>query len=301
MGTSVDMPPVRLTLTATRRAGLHIVCDLLMAGGEARYVANVALRRAGVVAIAPCSLATCAAWLDEIDDGAERDYLRALLRGVYGADPAALGLRSGGARDSEDDALCIRAYLGSLLARRLFALAEGIALDAAGNARSGTVRYLDRTGRGSGCPDGDYGGPGIGQGYEWLLWKPGQTIYWHPFRLTLRNTRRAGLHIVALWRDPKDGEIRYGTTIPVRHDGILALAPANAAEPVRPLADAMALPGEEAILNDNLRIFYRWGCGTLGRPVRFLHGLPRSVAPAGWLGDPDPDPRASGDGGRQAA
>lgn len=170
-------------------------------------------------------------------------------------------------------------------AARLFALVDGIVHDEAGNVRAADVYFLCDTGVGAGTYiDGGYGPDvNVGKGLEWVRWHDGFTLHWHPFRLTLVNTARAGLHIVSSWRDPRNGEFRYGANMFFEQEGVLVMAPCSVVGAGRPLAELMRFGSEERQLNEVLRRMYRYRCGELGRPVRWIHTLPRSeTIPPGW-------------------
>jgi hypothetical protein len=115
---------------------------------------------------------------------------------------------------------------------RLFALAEGLSFDEGGNARSGRLYHLGTDGRWP-C---------------WIPWAIGECLHWHPFRVALLSTRRAGLHLVSEWRQG-DGERRYGANHPVRGQGVLVITPCNVLRAAETLDEALSSPAEEAHLD----------------------------------------------------
>jgi hypothetical protein len=114
---------------------------------------------------------------------------------------------------------------------RLFALFEGVATDEKGNARSGRAYQL---GSEDGFP-------------AWIPWQVGDCLHWHPFRVALLSTRRAGLHVLTEWRQG-EGERRYGANHQVTGDGVLVLTPFSVMSAAEPLDDAMESPVEAAHL-----------------------------------------------------
>lgn len=63
-------------------------------------------------------------------------------------------------------------------------------------------------------------------GPAWMPWNVGHTLHWHPFKLRLNDTPRAGLHVTTEWRDD-DGEMRYGSNFKIRSAGVFVLNPSN--------------------------------------------------------------------------
>lgn len=142
---------------------------------------------------------------------------------------------------------------------RLFALAENLAFDARGNARSGDVYFLDRVSGGS----------------VWVPWILGECVHWHPFRLALLSTPRAGLHVVSEWRAGTDDPLRYGSNVQLARDGVLVLSPCNVVRPAERLEDALVCRTEAAHIVAVLRHRFFDNRATVGN-VADLARLPRS-------------------------
>lgn len=100
----------------------------------------------------------------------------------------------------------------------------------------------------------------MGQGFEvdhfdagagwagWQSWNVGSVLHWHPFKLHLNVTQRAGLHITAEWRDV-DGDMRYGSNHKVREAGVFVLNPSGVMGLGERWADAVRDPGEASIIH----------------------------------------------------
>ncbi|MDW9481390.1 hypothetical protein GOB57_22340 [Sinorhizobium meliloti] len=63
-------------------------------------------------------------------------------------------------------------------------------------------------------------------GPAWEPWLVGRTLHFHPFKVRLNATPRAGLHVTTEWRDAA-GEMRYGSNFKIREPGVFVLNPSN--------------------------------------------------------------------------
>jgi len=145
---------------------------------------------------------------------------------------------------------------------RLFARVEDPVLDEAGNARTARVFHLGIDA--AGWP-------------AWIPWAIGECLHWHPFRIALLSTRRAGLHLISEWTQGS-GERRYGANFSLSAPGILVLTPCNVLTAAEPLDAALASPVEHRHLDHVLRERFRFP--RLARsPVAMLDRIPTLVAP----------------------
>jgi len=141
-------------------------------------------------------------------------------------------------------------------ALRLFFRVADVTLDTAGNARLADVRFVDNVG---GTP-------------VWRRWSVGQTLHWHPFKLTLLDTRRAGIHVASEWRDTRD-VMRYGGNCMIRDRGVFVLNPSNVVSVAEPLVEALGFRPEADLMDDVLRHRFGWDAHGFGRPCQYLHLL----------------------------
>lgn len=118
---------------------------------------------------------------------------------------------------------------------RLFAAVGDCSFDAAGNAVLADVRFLDVS------PEGPV----------WLKWDVGRILHWHPFRLRLDSTQRAGLHVNA-----ETGEGRYLSNFKIRGPGVFVLNPSNAVSLAEGVETAVDGDVEGCVVDDVLRLHY---------------------------------------------
>ena len=140
---------------------------------------------------------------------------------------------------------------------RLFAAVGECAFDSAGNAVDADVRFLERA----------------ENGVVWETWRVGQNLHWHPFRLRLSKTARAGLHITA-----ETGDGRYLSNLKIREPGVFVLNPSNAVCLAEPIETAIDGDVEGCVVNDVLRLHYGLNGG-------YLETL-KIPMPSGALRDP---------------
>jgi len=148
--------------------------------------------------------------------------------------------------------------------QRLFCAVGELELGETGNACRADIRYLDR----------------IDDRVQWVGWEPGHVLHWHPFKLRLHNTARAGLHITSEWRHETD-EMRYGANFKIRKSGIFVLNPSNVLCIGEELLSAMDSPTEREIVDSVLLTRFGLGGGfesmlRLGLPAYSLPE-PRAV------------------------
>jgi len=139
-------------------------------------------------------------------------------------------------------------------ALRLFLRVVSVDLDASGNARAADVRFLDR----------------VGERVVWRRWTVGQKLHWHPFKVSLLNTKRAGLHVASEWRDAR-GDMRYAGNYMLRHEGVFVISPGNVVCVAEPLVTALSVKPEADLIDDVLRVRFGWDTPGFGRPSRNLH------------------------------
>jgi len=64
---------------------------------------------------------------------------------------------------------------------RLFCAVRGVERDGSGRAVPGAAYYLDA----------------VGGKVGWIPWEVGHVLHWHPFKVKLCRTPRAGLHVTS--------------------------------------------------------------------------------------------------------
>jgi hypothetical protein len=119
---------------------------------------------------------------------------------------------------------------------RLFLSVADVERDPAGNCRAATVGMLDHA----------FGRP------AWRRWNIGQKAHFHPFKVALLDTRRAGLHLVSEWRRDGERDLRFAAVHSIREPGIFVLNPSNVAAMAEPIADAFRDPIEARYVRSNL-------------------------------------------------
>jgi hypothetical protein len=117
---------------------------------------------------------------------------------------------------------------------------------------AGQVMYLDFAG--SAC---------------WRPWHIGQVLHWHPFKVTLQSTKRAGLHIVSTWRGP-DGEMRYGSNVGIADENVFVMAPGQVVGGVMSVEQASRNPFELDLLTAMLRHRFKIDFGATAKLINVL-------------------------------
>jgi hypothetical protein len=117
---------------------------------------------------------------------------------------------------------------------------------------AGQVTYLDFAGRA--C---------------WRPWHIGQVLHWHPFKVTLQSTKRAGLHIVSTWRG-HDGEMRYGSNVGVADENVFVMAPGQVTGGVMTVEHASRNPFELDLLTALLRQRFKIDFGATAKLINVL-------------------------------
>jgi hypothetical protein len=146
--------------------------------------------------------------------------------------------------------------------QRLFLAVGGM------EAQTTDIRYLERS---------------VASGPAWTRWEVGQKLHWHPFKLVLNNTARAGFHVTTEWRDD-DGEMRYGSNFKIRTTGVFVLNPSNVMSSAEEIGFSVRDRNEERlidrVLDERFGIAggYRAALalplprGAMVDPGRFFHG-----------------------------
>lgn len=126
---------------------------------------------------------------------------------------------------------------------RLFMRASDLVLDDAGNCRQARIEMLDL----------------LHEGPVWRRWNIGQKAHFHPFKVALLDTKRAGLHLASEWRRGLSGELKFASAYSVREAGYFVINPSNVACLAEPFSMAMEDPLEARYVRANL-------CGRFGVP-----------------------------------
>ena len=141
---------------------------------------------------------------------------------------------------------------------RLFCAVDAIESDGEGRATKADVLYLDRI-----------------EGRAQLLpWDIGHVLHFHPFKLRLCSTPRAGLHVTSEWRAPS-GEMRYGSNFMLRKEGVFVLNPSLVVNAGECLDDALGHFDERRLVEQVLKEIF----GLIGG-ASALKGLMATRGPA---------------------
>jgi hypothetical protein len=103
----------------------------------------------------------------------------------------------------------------------------------------------------------------------WRPWHIGQVLHWHPLKVTLQSTKRAGLHIVSTWRGA-DGEMRYGSNVGVADENVFVMAPGQVTDATMTLEQACRNPFELHLLTSILRYRFRLDFGATAKLINVL-------------------------------
>lgn len=118
---------------------------------------------------------------------------------------------------------------------------------------------------------------------KWKKWEAGHVLHWHPFKIRLNNTPRAGLHITTEWTTD-DGDVRYGSNFKIRQPGVFVINPSNILASAEEIGAAVGDHTEASLIDKAL--YHRFGLrggyrealamrlpeGALVDPGRFFHG-----------------------------
>jgi hypothetical protein len=107
----------------------------------------------------------------------------------------------------------------------------------------------------------------------WRPWHIGQVLHWHPFKVALQNTKRAGLHIVSSWRGP-DEEMRYGSNVSIEEANVFVMAPGQVTGGVITLEQACQNPFELHLLTSMLRYRFKVDFGATAKLINVLDNVP---------------------------
>lgn len=124
----------------------------------------------------------------------------------------------------------------------------------------GEVSYLDRTITAS-----------------WRHWAVGHVLHWHPYKVTLLRTKRAGLHIVSNWR-AQDGDMRYGSNVGIASEGIFVLSPGQVVEPAMEVDAALRNPFERDLICTVLQQRFQMDFGVTAYLGNVLANVPAETS-----------------------
>jgi hypothetical protein len=146
-----------------------------------------------------------------------------------------------------------------------------VTLDEAGNCRSATIGMLDRA---------------FGR-LAWRRWHVGQKAHFHPFKVGLLDTRRAGLHLVSEWRRDLEGELKFAGAHPIRENDVFVIDPSSVTTLAEPFDQVILDPIEARYVRSNL--CDRFGMDTV-LPPSHVHRLE-------WFTDMEEAELAKAEGG----